>query len=423
MGRYCVLYFDDVWACGVRAGVPDDWRAVFQESDRVVDRCALRDKPTQRMVYETSRDTFIERLTLLGCSEALARERVTEQIEKTRLEWEARVEDTDEAVVPEELAALRTLTTADWYSRVPRTLVPPDVRSSPRDVVDHQMEDEDWLWFDDFGELIRLRALLDASPGVRRVRLDATELVDSGWVDADGPICDRSGDDWGLAMPLAPVMVLAEGKWDIRVLETSLSLLFPDRDEYFTFFQHAEFRVDGGVSFLVKMLRAFAAARAPLRLVAVFDNDTAGLEALRLVRGDGLPASFALVRLPDIELARKYPTLGPTGEHVADVNGRAASIELYLGKAALSVSGRFRPVRWKGTVKGEDAYQGEVEGKSDIQEEFEQLSGDIAEGEEARAAFPELVKVWETIFRAVAPGAEAAQRRSLRQLDASNVQV
>ena len=125
---------------------------------------------------------------------------------------------------------------------------------------------------------------------------------------------------------------------------------------------------------MVKMLRAFAAARAPLRLVAVFDNDTAGLEALRLVRGDGLPASFALVRLPDIELARKYPTLGPTGEHVADVNGRAASIELYLGKAALSVSGRFRPVRWKGTVKGEDAYQGEVEGKSDIQEEFEQLS-------------------------------------------------
>ena len=423
MGRYCVLYFDDVWVCGARSGVPEDWRAAFQESDRLADPWGLGEQSSPPMVYETSRETFIDRLNLLGCSEALARERVTEQIERTRLEWEERAEDGEEVVVSEELAALRTLTTPEWYSRVPRILEPVDRRAVPRDVVDRRMDDEDWVWFDDFGELIRLRALLDASPNVKRVRLDATELTEGGWVDPEGPICDRDGDDWGLATPLAPVMVLAEGKWDIRVLAKSLSVLFPDREEFFTFFQHSAFRVDGGASFLVKMLRAFAAARAPLRLVAVFDNDTAGLEALRQARSDGLPARFALVRLPDIALARGYPTLGPTGEHVADVNGRAASIELYLGREALSEGEELRPVRWKGVVKGEDTYQGEVEGKARIQEKFERLLGETCVGDDACAAFPELVAVWEVIFRAVAPGAEAAQRRSLQQLDAANVQV
>jgi hypothetical protein len=47
--------------------------------------------------------------------------------------------------------------------------------------------------------------------------------------------------------------------------------------DYFSFFNHAELSVDGGAVYLVKFLKAFAAARAPLRIVAVFDNDTAGL--------------------------------------------------------------------------------------------------------------------------------------------------
>ncbi len=423
MGRYCVLYFDDVWVCGARAGVPADWRVAFQESDRLADPWGLGEESSRGMVYETSRETFIDRLNLLGCSQALARERVTHQIENTRLEWEERAEDREEVAVFEELAALRTLTTTEWYSRIPRILEPEDRKGAARDVVDRRIDDEDWVWFDDYGELTRLRAILDACPRVKRVRLDATDVIEDGWVDPEGPTFDRHGDDWGLAMPLAPVMVLAEGKWDIRVLEKSLSVLFPDRQEYFTFFQHAAFRVDGGAPFLVKMLRAFAAARAPLRLVAVFDNDTAGLEALRQARSDGLPARFALVRLPDVALARQYPTLGPTGKHVADVNGRGASIELYLGREALSEDGDLMPVRWKGVVKGEDAYQGEVEGKARIQEKFERLVGEVGVGDGARAAFPELVAVWEVIFRAVAPGAEAVQRRSLQQLDGANGQI
>ena len=416
MGRYCYLYLDDVAVCGARLFVPDEWRAVFQETDRVEVGQESDETVTAGMVYETVRDTFIARLELLGCSERLARERVRDQIAKARIWWESRAEETGETAIPE-LTALRSLTTAEWYARVRKWTVPPQDRPKAEDLVDRKMEDEDWVWFDDYGLLIRVRALLDASPDVSRIRLDARELVDSEWIDGEGPICDRSAEDWTNAMlPLAPIMVLAEGKSDMRVLEKSLAVLFPDRREYFTFFRHDELGVEGGTSFLVKMLKAFATARAPLRLVAVFDNDTAGMAALRECRDLGLPSNFALVPLPDIELGRRYPTLGPTGKHFSDVNGRGAGIELYLGTQALSVNGELRPVRWTGYDKRANAYQGEVAEKGNVQRAFEEAIRDMSK-EEARSALPELVSVWERIFAAASPWAEGVQRHALRQQD------
>ena len=423
MGRYCYLYLDDVAVSCARPFVPDEWRAVFQETDRVgtTDE-SPRESDWGDMVYETARDTFVARLELLGCTERLARERVGDQIANERSWWESRAEETGETAVPE-LAALRSLTTTEWYARVRKVVVPPQVRRKPEDIIDRKMEDEDWVWFGDYGLLIRVRALLDACPEVRRISLDARELVDSEWIDGKGPICDRGGEDWANSMlPLSPIMVLAEGKSDIRVLEKSLAVLFPDRREYFTFFQHAELGLEGGTPFLVKMLKAFATARAPLRLVAVFDNDAAGMAALSECTDLELPSNFALVPLPDIELGRKYPTLGPTGKHFCDVNGRAAGIELYLGRQALSVKGELRPVRWTGYDARADAYQGEVSGKRDVQQAFEKAMQDMSE-EDARNAFPELASVWETIFAAASPWAEGAQRRALRQQDSMDVEI
>lgn len=422
VGRYCYLYLDDVAVASARPFVPDEWRAVFQENDRVRVGQSSDETVFAGMVYETARDTFIARLELLGCSERLARERVRDQIVKARIWWGSRAEETGETAIPE-LTALRSLTTAEWYARVRKMVLQPQDRSKSEDIVDRKMEDEDWVWFDDYGLLIRVRALLDACPEVRRIRLDATELVDSEWMDGEGPICDRSAEDWANAMlPLAAIMVLAEGKSDIRVLEKSLAVLFPDRREYFTFFRHAELGLEGGTPFLVKMLKAFATARAPLRLVAVFDNDAAGVAALRECTDLGLPSNFALVPLPDIELGRRYPTLGPTGKHFSDVNGRAAGIELYLGKQALSVNGELRPVRWTGYDKRAGAYQGEVAGKGDVQRAFEKAMHEMSD-KDARNAYPELVSVWETIFAAASPWAEGAQRHALRQQDLMDVEI
>lgn len=41
------------------------------------------------------------------------------------------------------------------------------------------------------------------------------------------------------------------------------------------------------------------------------------------------------MHLPDLEMCRHYPTIGPGGSSIDNINGRACSIEMFLGKAIL----------------------------------------------------------------------------------------
>ncbi|WGD53498.1 hypothetical protein QA641_06175 [Bradyrhizobium sp. CB1650] len=240
--------------------------------------------------------------------------------------------------------------------------------------------------------------------------LSTTALIGGGWIESDASICDDKRASAPLdPRPLATTVILAEGSTDIRILQRSLTALFPERKDYFSFFNHAELSVDGGAAYLVKFLKAFAAVRAPLRLVAVFDNDTTGRQAYRQASALGLPDNMIVVVLPDTELARQYPTFGPQGEHVVDVN-KAASIELYLGQAALTKDGALRRVRWSG-YNAADAYQGEIEGKAEVEAAFLRAVTNCSNPAEARVEFPELAEVWATIFRAVEKAAEEAERK------------
>jgi hypothetical protein len=117
-------------------------------------------------------------------------------------------------------------------------------------------------------------------------------------------------------------------------------------------------------------------------------------------------------KCPDTDLARHYPTIGPQGFHHADVNGRAAGIELYLGKAALSVDGALRPVRWTGYDQNAAKYQGEVEGKLEVQKAF--LDG--IRGDTEISLYPELRSLLNVTLEAVSQAAEMSQSRARRPL-------
>ncbi|MFA1672067.1 hypothetical protein ACDY97_04420 [Rhizobium mongolense] len=54
-----------------------------------------------------------------------------------------------------------------------------------------------------------------------------------------------------------------------------------------------------------------------------------------------------------------------------DINGAACSIELFLGRAALSdENGNLRPVRWSSWNKAASRYQGELENKNAATAQF-----------------------------------------------------
>lgn len=71
--------------------------------------------------------------------------------------------------------------------------------------------------------------------------------------------------------------------------------------------------------------------------------------------------------LPNLEICRSAHTLGPSGDQIADINGKAVAIECFLDIWNNSTSPRFR---WTGYNSNRNAYQGELVHKDEYVREF-----------------------------------------------------
>jgi hypothetical protein len=70
-------------------------------------------------------------------------------------------------------------------------------------------------------------------------------------------------------------------------------------------------------------------------------------------------------------MAKKYPTVGPTGRKAMNINGYACGIELYFGIDCLTdEQGEPIPVHWKAYNEKEGKYQGEINQKGNVQNKF-----------------------------------------------------
>lgn len=168
------------------------------------------------------------------------------------------------------------------------------------------------------------------------------------------------------------VIVLTEGSTDKWVLETSLRLLYPHLVSYYSFMDFVTSRAQGGAPTLVATLKAFIGAGIANRIVALFDNDTAAQVAMRQLRDLEIPRNVRVLRYPDISIATNYPTLGPQGIAVMNINGLAGSIELYFGRDVLATEeGDLTPIQWRGYDESLHQYQGEVTDKKGLQARFE----------------------------------------------------
>lgn len=225
------------------------------------------------------------------------------------------------------------------------------------------------LW-EDHDARYQLRAVLEALQREEEITLDLDDLLEGGWLETSVDPREHANalvaytSQGGL-----PPIVLTEGRFDVEVLTTALRLRRPHLVGYITFPDFNQ-KNEGGAAALRQTVRAFASAGIPNRVVALFDNDTAARDVLRSFSTGTLPANLLITRLPDLELARDYPTVGPQGEHSMDVNALATAIEMYLGADVLADDGEMRPVVWGGYAKRLAAYQGEVSDKDGIQERW-----------------------------------------------------
>jgi hypothetical protein len=403
MGSSCELSFDAISLLSQKSYVPDEFVCLFQESDRR--ESPETDEESVSIGYFAPPQVVRQRLDLLGYTLDYGRQHFQKWLEQERQTYREYEEDEGGNWASETVAALQALNYEEWLSRARDVLLTRYDFSRPRDEykdeIDRRMRDlqDNWLFYD-ANALPIIRSLLEVFPEVREVALDIGDLVGGGYLDADEKLCEaRRTPDLQTRSDLQPTVILAEGSTDITVLKRSLQRLYPYLTDYFAFFDYEAPHVDGGTSYLVKFLRAFAAARINTNIIAIFDNDAVGLDAFNLASSPPLPANIKVTRLPDIELARSYPTIGPQGEHKIDINGKAASMELFLGRHNLSTEdGALTPVIWNNYLHAARRYQGAINDKRRVLEQFLKETSEEKNFDYYRVRFPELVVLWEHIF-------------------------
>jgi hypothetical protein len=85
-----------------------------------------------------------------------------------------------------------------------------------------------------------------------------------------------------------------------------------------------------------------------------------------------------------------------------DVNGTAASIELYLGRDVLAPSGQLAPVQWAGYSTAMNRFQGAVVGKEQLQAAWHRKASRCHADRSKIVAenWTDLESIWEAIFHA-----------------------
>ena len=217
-----------------------------------------------------------------------------------------------------------------------------------------------------------IRLACEVAPENAYVVQDITEIIHAGYYSEDEAVCEKETRALIAGYPEnAPIIILTEGSTDAEFLREALALLYPHLSAYYSFLDSHSPRPDGGAGPLVSLVKAFSAAGITNRVIALLDNDTAAQDAKRGLKVTDLPSNIAVMHYPDLDLLRTYPTLGPGGLEPLDVNGLAASIELYLGEDVLCTEqNTLIPVQWKGYNSTLGQYQGEVVQKRKLHDAF-----------------------------------------------------
>lgn len=378
MGNYTDFLINDVEVYSTKWGYQPSLLLIFSEADRH-ERSSGDEE--WGLYYQTTAEIARDRLDVLGYSLNASRQVFYKQ----------------KANIAKDLAELERGNSDDPRLEL---LIEADLEWERRTSFESWVEDaRKWIYSNSMGEhahrplgpstlgveeiraiagfpgndvLAFLRAILEVCSPESVVTYDLGSLVDEGYIGIDdGPASDAMFELGAAYVPGGKIIVLTEGSIDAHVLGRSMRLLFPHLVDYFSFMDFEGMKVPGGAGSVLGFLKAFVAAGVGNRILAILDNDTAATDAMRSVAGLKFPATVNVVQYPQIELAKSYPTIGPTGIFNVDINGLAGSIELYFGEDVLRQSnGELVAVQWRGYNEKLRQYQGEVMYKGKVQERF-----------------------------------------------------
>lgn len=370
---------------------------IFRESDKKVferlisERCDIDpddDELETTIEYSISVRYLKERLNLMGFSLGQAESdfnenRIAALVEIRDYIDSERSSDTLSSLYREQIRVLEQTTFNDWLQAFNRIYLKnlcvkmygdksySDESFLVQYILGPNDGDEPFYKFPSSDIRFFLRSFLEFIPDECIVAQDITDLVNAGYYHEDDEVCRISIQELTQDYPVnEKIIILAEGSTDINVLEQSLKLLYPHLADYYSFMDFGLSNAQGSAGNLVNTVKAFVGSGISNRILALFDNDSAGFDAIRGFNKTCIPSNIKILTYPNFDLAKSYPTLGPTGLSNLDINGLACSLELYFGQDVLKSDGNLLPIQWKGYIDGVKKYQGEIMQKAKLYELF-----------------------------------------------------
>lgn len=191
-----------------------------------------------------------------------------------------------------------------------------------------------------------------------------TDLIESGWTTREAATAPLSAQQ--------RFLIVTEGSSDSKIIQKALELLRPGIMDFFKFIDMEQGYPFSGTGNLYRFCQGLVSIGVLNRVLIIYDNDAEGVRKLEATKRLSLPANMIAIKLPDIENLTRFPTIGPGGQAVEDINGKAASIECYLDLEHPKLAHGPR-VRWSSYVEALDCYQGALERKTDYAKAFLRL--------------------------------------------------
>ena len=404
MGSYAQCWLDDLFVGSSKNDIDTELISLFRAQDKIVRASPITDLPIplthyresldkdpelKIVYYEAPIDIVRDRLDVLGYDLTTAKDAFRAWITEERIQaleqlekWQEKDSKSRELMTShyeKTCDILSSLSPEAWVEGLRKihksglkTNLYGKYEESHDDPTIGYMLTNDWYGYPGYDLFVPLRLAIEAYDEGKKLIYDLTDLVWSEYFDYDENFVEYGiGISASEYSSKSKTIVLTEGKTDAWILNESLSFLYPHLKDYFSFLDFESTGFGGGVGNLANVVKAFAGAGIVNNIIALFDNDTAAVSACKSLESITLPSNIAIRRLPELIFLKNYPTIGPSGYTNLDINGVAASIELYLGEDVLRVDeNKFVPIQWTGYDKFVKKYQGEVLEKAQLQSRF-----------------------------------------------------
>jgi hypothetical protein len=214
------------------------------------------------------------------------------------------------------------------------------------------------------GAYILLR-LFAENPQNKNVNIEwqSYDLIEAGWATEEEIFAEVDEK--------SKFLIVTEGSSDTLIIEKALQLLRPDIADFFSFVDMHNNYPFTGTGNLYNFCQGLVKIKVQNKILVIFDNDVEGNDKFEKVKKLDLPDNMRVMTLPYYADFEDFKTIGPSGETIENINGKAVAIECFLD--FFFKNHELPRIRWTNYSMHHDCYQGSLINKDDFVREFKSI--------------------------------------------------